>query len=157
MKKLIVFSESKKELPIDFFSLGENSDGQSVFETKKEIPQGARVATANDLIGLPVFITRKKAIETARDKTISAGVKVDENTYDSSPESSQKVAAVIALASNDSAFKAQWITKDNQIVELSLSKLKELGLAMMQLTSHEFLKARVDKDAIAESILEEFK
>ena len=70
------------------------------------------------------------------------------HVFDSDATALSRMNAVYTVAADNPDFTTYWITKDNQVVELSNSDIKALGMAALQFQSGLIIKSRTDKDAV---------
>jgi hypothetical protein len=93
-----------------------------------------------------------EAIDGERDKRMLNPVSIDGTTIDGDDASQKNILgaatlAMIALASGE-AFSLQWITLENQIVNLSGAQIEAFAKAMAARREADYMAARIAKDEV---------
>jgi len=87
-------------------------------------------------------------INAERDVNIAAGVTYDGNEYQTDEASIADLAQATQMATINNASSVNWLTQDNTVITLTLTKLKALANAVFLLKTTEIYAARLRKDAV---------
>lgn len=87
-------------------------------------------------------------IKHLRNIAEQGGFEYDGNIYDSDPISQNRILGAAQWASLDSSLVLEWMTSENQLVELNAEKIQELAKALGQHIVHCHNTARQKKQEI---------
>lgn len=134
----------------------EDGDPQTINNTINELklkqttPEYVEALQSNDLNYLKD--TLKNKINTRRDADANKSVTYRGKRYQARPEDVQRLTSAVSLylaMGTQAPEKVRWISEDNEINELTVDDLINIGILIAQQTDRAFIEAREAKNAIS--------